>query len=124
VCGSGLRSLDENEPLHRFQDMVTREPWKACSFSSHGDYVVAGSAQDTQHRLHLWDRHTGTFLRTLDGGKTGILDIAWHPTRPVIVTISTAGEIHVWAVNPNVRLRAGGFVCFFMAREGLQVASG
>jgi COMPASS component SWD1 len=87
--------------------MVTREPWKACGFSSNGDYVVAGSATDTQHRVHLWDRASGTFLRTLDGGKTGILDLAWHPTRPVIVSLSTAGEIHVWAVNPNVRLYGG-----------------
>lgn len=87
---------------HRFQDLVDRVQWKTCSFSNGGDFVVAGSAQDGKHHIHIWDREKGSLLKILDGPREGLLDLMWHPARPIIASISTYGVVYIWGVNYTV----------------------
>lgn len=72
---------------------------KTCAFSHRGDYVIAGSAQEAQHHIYVWDREKGTLVRMLEGPKEGLLDVQWHPARPVIASISTFGIVYIWAIT-------------------------
>ena len=50
---------DSKALLHELQELVERTQWKTCGFSNRGNYVIAGSAQDAQHRIFIFDLETG-----------------------------------------------------------------
>lgn len=89
---------DSKALLHELQELVERTQWKTCGFSNRGNYVIAGSAQDAQHRIFIFDLETG-LPRIIEGPKEGVLDVTWHPRRPIIASTSTHGVVYIWAVQ-------------------------
>ncbi|XP_060220263.1 retinoblastoma-binding protein 5 isoform X7 [Meriones unguiculatus] len=74
-----------------------RTPWKKCCFSGDGEYIVAGSAR--QHALYIWEKSIGNLVKILHGTRGELLlDVAWHPVRPIIASISS-GVVSIWAQN-------------------------
>uniref|UniRef100_A0A8C5LUE4 RB binding protein 5, histone lysine methyltransferase complex subunit n=1 Tax=Leptobrachium leishanense TaxID=445787 RepID=A0A8C5LUE4_9ANUR len=74
-----------------------RTPWKRCCFSGDGEYIVAGSAR--QHALYIWEKSIGNLVKILHGTRGELLlDVAWHPVRPIIASISS-GVVSIWAQN-------------------------
>uniref|UniRef100_A0A8C5UF82 RB binding protein 5, histone lysine methyltransferase complex subunit n=2 Tax=Malurus cyaneus samueli TaxID=2593467 RepID=A0A8C5UF82_9PASS len=70
----------EPEPMQKLT------PWKKCCFSGDGEYIVAGSA-------------IGNLVKILHGTRGELLlDVAWHPVRPIIASISS-GVVSIWAQN-------------------------
>ena len=93
VMACGLSG--EPEPQQRLQDNVNRTLWKRATFSGDGEYVCGGSAR--QHSLYVWERSSGTLVKILHGTKGELLlDIAWHPYRPVIAAVAS-GVVSIWA---------------------------
>ncbi|XP_023614778.1 retinoblastoma-binding protein 5 isoform X5 [Myotis myotis] len=87
----------EPEPMQKLQDLVNRTPWKKCCFSGDGEYIVAGSAR--QHALYIWEKSIGNLVKILHGTRGELLlDVAWHPVRPIIASISS-GVVSIWAQN-------------------------
>ncbi|KAG7281577.1 hypothetical protein CRUP_010052 [Coryphaenoides rupestris] len=87
----------EPEPMQKLQDLVNRTPWKRCCFSGDGEYIVAGSAR--QHALYIWEKSIGNLVKILHGTRGELLlDVAWHPVRPIITSISS-GVVSIWAQN-------------------------
>ena len=82
-----------------YQDPVNRLQWKKCCFSCDGEYIIGGSAQKSQHNIYIWNKEMGQLEKTLEGPKEGIMDLVWHPSRPVIASLSTAGVVYIWASN-------------------------
>uniref|UniRef100_A0A8C2I2E1 Retinoblastoma binding protein 5 n=1 Tax=Cyprinus carpio TaxID=7962 RepID=A0A8C2I2E1_CYPCA len=75
----------------------SRTPWKRCCFSGDGEYIVAGSAR--QHALYIWEKSIGNLVKILHGTRGELLlDVAWHPVRPIIASISS-GVVSIWAQN-------------------------
>ena len=84
------------EYLRTFIDHVNRVPWRKCCFSHSSDFLVAGSSERGEHRIHIWSIHTGQLTKILLGPTEGLLDLVAHPTRPVLITCCTSGAIYVW----------------------------
>lgn len=89
------------EPIQKVQDLVNRTLWKVCTFSGDGEYICAGSAK--QHQIYIWERtatqQTAGFVKILEGTRgEQLLDIVWHPVRPIICSVSS-GVISIWSKN-------------------------
>ncbi|CAG8585480.1 3032_t:CDS:2, partial [Paraglomus occultum] len=97
-----LFSLDENGmPVsrHSFMDRVNRIQWNQCCFNRDGEYVIGGSAHKAGHNIYIWDKNLGSLVKMLEGPKDELVDLAWHPVRPVIASVSTQAQIYIWATN-------------------------
>jgi hypothetical protein len=68
VCHSG-------DQLQEFSDSVNRNQFRKCVFTSRGQFIVAATAEKSEHDLRIWSI-MGTFVKQLQGPKQGIFDIA------------------------------------------------
>ncbi|CAI9094951.1 OLC1v1030789C2 [Oldenlandia corymbosa var. corymbosa] len=104
---SDLNELDELEKLkatgsrclslfREFQDSITKVHWKAPCFSGDGEWVIGGSASKGEHKIYIWDR-AGYLVKILEGPKEALIDLAWHPVHPIVVSVSLAGLVYIWA---------------------------
>ncbi|KAL7414747.1 WD40-repeat-containing domain protein, partial [Mrakia frigida] len=87
----------EVTPLHRFQDLINRTPWNGVGFSGDGEYVIGGAGHKASHDVYIWDRGEGTLQKILEGPKEPLEDVTWHPTRPMIASVSSLGSVHIWS---------------------------
>lgn len=77
-------------------DAIAKIPWKAPCFSGDSEWIVGASASKGEHRLCIWNR-SGRLVKILEGPKEALIDIAWHPVDPTIVSVSVAGLAYIWA---------------------------
>ncbi|CAN8258599.1 unnamed protein product [Cochlearia groenlandica] len=82
--------------FREFQDSVTKIQWKAPCFSGDSEWVVGGSACKGEHKIYIWDR-AGHLVKILEGPKEALIDLAWHPVHPLIVSVSLTGLVYIWA---------------------------
>lgn len=82
--------------FREFQDSITRVHWKAPCFSGDGEWVIGGSASKGEHKIYIWDR-AGHLVKILEGPKEALTDLAWHPVHPIVVSVSLAGLVYIWA---------------------------
>ncbi|XP_019450453.1 PREDICTED: protein RBL-like isoform X1 [Lupinus angustifolius] len=82
--------------FREFQDAITKVHWKAPCFSGDGEWVVSGSASKGEHKIYIWDR-AGHLVKILEGPKEALIDLAWHPVRPIVVSVSLNGIVYIWA---------------------------
>lgn len=82
--------------FREFQDSITKVHWKAPCFSGDGEWVVGGSASKGEHKIYIWDR-AGHLVKILEGPKEALIDLAWHPIHPIVVSVSLAGLVYIWA---------------------------
>ncbi|CAI9282205.1 unnamed protein product [Lactuca saligna] len=93
VKSAGVKSL---LLFREFQDSITRVHWKAPCFSGDGEWVVGGSASKGEHKIYIWDR-AGHLVKILEGPKEALMDLAWHPVHPMVVSVSLTGLVYIWA---------------------------
>lgn len=82
--------------VQEFQDSINRVQWKAPCFSGDGEWVISGSASRGEHKIYIWDR-AGHLVKILEGPKEALMDLAWHPVHPLIVSVSVTGLVYIWA---------------------------
>ncbi|PON59155.1 Guanine nucleotide-binding protein, beta subunit [Trema orientale] len=82
--------------FREFQDSITKMHWKAPCFSGDGEWVIGGSASKGEHKIYIWDR-AGHLVKILEGPKEALIDLAWHPVHPIIVSVSLTGLVYIWA---------------------------
>ncbi|XP_073278260.1 protein RBL-like [Primulina huaijiensis] len=91
AVGSSCLSLSRE-----FQDSITKVHWKAPCFSGDGEWVIGGSASKGEHKIYMWDR-AGHLVKILEGPKEALIDLAWHPVHPIVVSVSLTGLVYIWA---------------------------
>ncbi|KAK9293103.1 hypothetical protein L1049_021089 [Liquidambar formosana] len=82
--------------FREFQDSITKMHWKAPCFSGDGEWVISGSASKGEHKIYIWDR-AGHLVKILEGPKEALIDLAWHPVHPIVVSVSLTGLVYIWA---------------------------
>ncbi|KAI3445240.1 hypothetical protein Pfo_001905 [Paulownia fortunei] len=82
--------------FREFQDSITKVHWKAPCFSGDGEWVVGGSASKGEHKIYIWDR-AGHLVKILEGPKEALIDLAWHPVHPIVLSVSLTGLVYIWA---------------------------
>eukprot|EP00899_Mesostigma_viride_P019395 jgi/Mesvir1/27457/Mv07239-RA.1 len=95
-----LQSLSRREGEYRrfeFQDAVEHKMWKAAGFSGDSDFIFAGQADKPSHVIYIWSRVFGQLVKMLEGPQEGLVDLAWHPTRPILASVGKSGLIYIWA---------------------------
>eukprot|EP01134_Creolimax_fragrantissima_P003809 CFRG3809T1 len=97
-CGSIMRGYtgDLRHCEFSFQELVDKRRWKTACVSPDGKFVVSGS--EKRHHIYVWDVESGVLVRKLEGQGDAIVDMKWHPNRPILVTVSELG-FYVWTVN-------------------------
>eukprot|EP01132_Coremiostelium_polycephalum_P007519 gene7519-9240_t len=90
-----LYSLETFLPLQDYQDNVNKIQWKKCCFSNNSEYVIGGMQHKTVQNIVVWSV-VGGIVKDLEGPKEGLLDVVWHPLRPIIISISQFGVIYIW----------------------------
>lgn len=102
----------EIEPIHRFNDPITKTAWHAMSFSPDGEWLAGGAADPAAHKIYIWDiANDGQFANTLDGGREPLVYVHWHPSKPAIASTTNLGNILIWHIPVQERWGAfaGGF---------------
>eukprot|EP01100_Stratorugosa_tubuloviscum_P011202 TRINITY_DN4969_c0_g1_i1.p1 TRINITY_DN4969_c0_g1~~TRINITY_DN4969_c0_g1_i1.p1 ORF type:complete len:182 (+),score=94.85 TRINITY_DN4969_c0_g1_i1:798-1343(+) len=89
---------ETNTCQREFLDVIDRMQWKQGCFSANAEYVIGGSVED-EHKIYIWNRSSGQLEKLLEGPKEGIMDLVWHPLKPIIVSCSTSGVVYVWGTN-------------------------
>jgi COMPASS component SWD1 len=87
--------------LHRLQDLVNRTPWYGVGFSGDGEYVFGGATHKAAHNIYIWDRGAGVLDKVLQGPRDSLIDVDWHPNRPMLASVSHTGAINVWFNTPT-----------------------
>jgi len=92
-----LYNISDYSLSHELVDSVNKVQWKSCHFAG-DDYIVGGSADKQEHKIYIWSREFGQLYKILEGPNSEIiLDIAWHPTRSIIVSCTSSGAVYVWS---------------------------
>uniref|UniRef100_A0A914EEU9 Uncharacterized protein n=1 Tax=Acrobeloides nanus TaxID=290746 RepID=A0A914EEU9_9BILA len=98
------------EPLQKFEDNIGKTSWQFICTSIDGSYVCATASK--RQSMYIWEKNTGTIVKELSVDKAWkeklpkllqntayfgnpITDVQWHPTKPVILTVSS-GVVSIW----------------------------
>ncbi|KAI8929355.1 WD40-repeat-containing domain protein, partial [Entophlyctis helioformis] len=87
------------ELQNKYQDAVDRNQWSQCCFSADGEMVVGALASNQKHNVYIWDKAMGSLVKMLEGPREGLIDMVWHPTRPIFATVSHFGSIYFWGAT-------------------------
>ncbi|KYR02647.1 hypothetical protein DLAC_11431 [Tieghemostelium lacteum] len=88
--------IGEYSLLRDFSDNVNRVQWKSFGFSYNNEYVYGGMSHKSIQSILVWNT-SGGIVKGLEGPKEGLLDVTWHPYRPIIVSLSYSGIIYIWS---------------------------
>lgn len=86
---------------HKFQDLINRTPWSGIGFSGDGEYVFGGATHKAAHNIYIWDRGAGVLDKILQGPRDSLVNVDWHPNRPMLASVSHTGAINVWFNMPT-----------------------
>lgn len=101
-------ALDDDEdnepknPVHVFQDVVTKIKFASTDVSGDGEFVVGGAnGGDNKYELFIWNTGTGALLDKLTGQTTQLYAVAWHPTRSFLAVACADGLVDIWGPRIN-----------------------
>ncbi|SNX81483.1 related to SWD1 - subunit of the COMPASS complex [Melanopsichium pennsylvanicum] len=82
--------------LHKISDAINRTPWIQPSFTPSSDHIYSGAAHHASHNVHIYDRVSGTLTKILEGPKDWLVGVDWHPSRPMLASVSNTGVVYIW----------------------------
>lgn len=82
--------------LKEFQDAVNRNSWKVACFSGDSEWVIGAPASKGEHKICIWNK-CGQLVKILEGPKEALMDLSWHPIRPLVCSVAFSGVVYIWA---------------------------
>ena len=94
--GRGLLTL-----VQTFKNSIENFAWGNCSFSHDCRYVIGSPTVKTgeTHQLHVFNCSSGNFECVLEGPPESVTHIEYHPHSPIMLSLSSSGDVYVWAKN-------------------------
>lgn len=80
----------------KFVDVINRSNWATAGFSHDGELAYGAVKEKGKHSICLWELVKGTITKTLEGTREDLVDIRWHPKRPIVVSLSKFGTCYIW----------------------------
>ncbi|QLQ79788.1 hypothetical protein HG537_0C04370 [Torulaspora globosa] len=92
----------EVELEHKYQDVINKLQWNSIFFGSKSaDYLVASTHGSSAHELYLWETHSGTLVRVLEGAEEELMDIDWNFYNMSIASNGLeSGDVYAWSIVP------------------------
>lgn len=81
---------------HRFANTVDKMPWAAAGFSHNGEHMYCAVKAKGHHTICIYRLDNRVLERTLEGPREDLVDMRWHPKRPIMVSLSKYGVCYVW----------------------------
>lgn len=90
----------EIELEHRYQDVINKLQWNSIFFGSKSaDYLVASTHGSSAHELYLWETHSGTLVRVLEGAEEELMNIDWNLFNMTIASNGLeSGDVYEWSI--------------------------
>ena len=85
----------EKAAPRELQDVVNRVQWTHAAFSSDSEHVIGLAATSDEMCINIWDMN-GHLTAQRTHPKDGGLEIACHPTRPILTCCARSGAVFVW----------------------------
>jgi hypothetical protein len=114
---------NENRPSRARAQIRPRDPVNSFALSADGSRLAVAESS----ALSLWDTTSGKQVVRSGKHRRGVLAVACNPTKPLLVTGDTAGNVFLWDHAGNVmtrydwKLREVHGLCF--APDGLRCAA-
>jgi len=103
-----VMSVENFTVLREFSHVVDRHQWQACAFSGNSEFIVASPAVCSSRNMFVWSRHYGNLLTCIGTDAEHLMDLEFHPVRPICVSVSNVGHIWVWG-QPAVQQQWSAF---------------
>ena len=101
-----VNSIDDGGDLARW-DLETLEKrrflageFRGFTVDSDGSMVAAGYANGT---IKVWDVTSRRLIGILRGHKRSVDDLAFHPSKPILASVSRTGTMHFWKLENNLQ---------------------
>lgn len=92
-----VKSGEEFEVEHKYQDMVNRLQWNSIGTNHNGDYLIASTYGSGAHDVYMWETTMGLLIKVLEGPKEELYDIDWNHKRCCIGANGLdSGCIYLW----------------------------
>ena len=66
---------------------------RSIAFSQDGNIIICGYCDNT---IKLWEKATGTLLKTFEGYKNPLISVTFSPNGNIIVSESSDKKIKLW----------------------------
>ena len=101
-----ITSRNESRDLARW-DLEAHEKriflagdFRGFTVNSDGSMVAAGYPNGT---IKVWDVASRSLIGILRGHKKSVDDLAFHPSEPLLASVSRTGNMHFWKLESNIR---------------------
>lgn len=90
----------ELELQHKYQDVINKLQWNSITFSNKfADYIVASTHGSLAHELYIWETHSGTLVRVLEGAEEELMDIDWNFYNMRLASNGLdTGYVYIWSI--------------------------
>jgi WD40 repeat protein len=82
--------------IHSFPGQAVPNPVVHVAFSPNGDWLAAGSVDNMDHTVKVWDVTTGKEVYILSGHKDWIINVIFTPDGRRLVSLGRDRQVMVW----------------------------
>lgn len=91
-CNIYVYSMMDNSRSFVINDKVDKSEWTVATFCR-DDYILTASSRKVEHKIFIWNRHTGELVTALEGPYEVLLDASVH-TKTKLTIVASKNTSH------------------------------